>query len=89
MHPAAGGVTYHWGPNYGVATYLLVNVVTVDGRQCITLLSSVIPQGELQELATVIKRLMIEQAAKPQGAGVEVSSPPVSPPGAPTGKELL
>ena len=78
MHPAAGGVTYHWGPNYGVATYLLVNVVTVDGRQCITLLSSVIPQGRLQEIATLMKRLMVEQAAEgPQGAhGATASAAP-------------
>ena len=61
-----------------MATYLLVNVVTVDGRQCITLLSSVIPQGRLQEIATLMKRLMVEQAAEgPQGAhGAKASAAP-------------
>ena len=32
MHPKAGGVTYHWGPNYGVAVYLLVNTIAVVRR---------------------------------------------------------
>jgi len=63
MHPDAGAVTYHWGPNYTVATYCLVNVVTVDGRTCITLLSSVVPQGELQKTARRMKQLMVEGAA--------------------------
>lgn len=62
MHKDAGGVTYHWGPNYGVAVYCLVNVLTVDGRTCITLLSSVIPQGELQRAASLMKQYMIEEA---------------------------
>lgn len=61
MHKDAGGVTYHWGPNYTVATYCLINVVSCDGRTCITLLSSVIPQGELVEAAKMMKRLMIEE----------------------------
>ena len=62
MHKDAGGVTYHWGPNYGAATYCVVNVITVDGRTCITLLSSVIPQGELERAAALMKRIMIEEA---------------------------
>lgn len=63
MHPEAGGVTYHWGPNYTVATYCLVNVVAVDGRTCITLLSSVVPQEELHRAARMMKAAMIEEAS--------------------------
>merc|ERR1711916_58105 len=70
MHPSAGGVTYHWGPNYVVATFCLINVVTVDGRTCITLASSVIPQGELEECAAELKRRLIQEAAA-GGPGAE------------------
>lgn len=65
MHPGAGGVTYHWGPNYSISCYCLVNVVTVDGAQCITLLSSVIPPGELKKVAARMKQLMIDTCDEP------------------------
>ena len=53
---------YYWGPHYSLAAYCLVNVVTVDGRTCLSLLSSVLPQGELERAASLMKQSMIEQA---------------------------
>jgi len=53
---------YYWGPHYSLAAYCLINVVTVDGRTCLSLLSSVLPQGELERAASLMKQSMIEQA---------------------------
>ena len=62
MHEGAGGVTYHWAPTYSVATYFLVCCVCVDGRMCITISSSVVPQGELQKAVEHMKKMLIESA---------------------------
>ena len=46
-----------------MAVYLLVNTVAVDGRTCLTFMSSVIPQGELLVAVKTFKKLLKETAA--------------------------
>jgi hypothetical protein len=64
FHPDAGGCTYHWGPNYTASTYLIVNICSPDGYTCITLHSSVIPEGELQIMCRQLKELLISEASR-------------------------
>ena len=62
MTPSAGRLSYHWAPNYKLCTGILVNIVTINGRTCITLSSSVLPQAGVEQAATHLKRLLLETA---------------------------
>lgn len=63
MTPSAGPITYHWAPNYKMSPGALVNLVTLNGRTCITLSSSVIGQQALEEAARTLKQQLLETAA--------------------------
>lgn len=62
MTTSAGRLSYHWAPNYKLCTAILVNIVTVNGRTCITLSSSVLPQARVEQAAADLKRLLLEPA---------------------------
>lgn len=62
MTPSAGRLSYHWAPNYKLCTGILVNIVTINGRTCITLSSSVLPQASIERAAADLKRLLLETA---------------------------
>ena len=60
MHPDAGDLTYHWGPNYSVSCYCFVNIVTVNGSTCCTISSAYMNQEEVNQVAKDIRTILIE-----------------------------
>ena len=60
MHPDAGDLTYHWGPNYTASCYCFVNIVTVNGSTCITISSAKMNQHEVNQIAQNVRTILLE-----------------------------
>jgi len=60
MHPDAGDLTYHWGPNYTGSCFVFVNIVTVNGSTCATISSAHMTQKEVNQVAINIRKILLE-----------------------------
>jgi hypothetical protein len=60
MHPDAGDVTYHWGPNYVGSCFVFINIVTVNGSTCATISSSHLNQEDVNQVARNIRSILLE-----------------------------
>ena len=74
MHPDAGDVTYHWGPNYEASCYCFVNIVTVNGSTCITISSAHLNQAAVNQVARDTRRFLLEKIGSATAADSGSSS---------------